>query len=617
VKRLIILSAMILWVPSIFAQTPEKISYQAIVRDANDNLVSSQSVGMQISFLQSSPTGTAVYVERHFPSTNINGLLTIEVGAGTIVSGSLSSIDWSNGPYFIKTETDLNGGANYTISGTSQLLSVPYALHSKTAETVSGGITETDPIFGASVANGITGTDTTYWNNKLDSYTETDPIFGASVASGITGTDTTYWNNKLDSYTETDPIFGASVASGITGTDTTYWNNKLDSYTETDPIFGASVASGITGTDTTYWNNKLDSYTETDPIFGASVASGITGKDTTYWNNKLDSTSLIWQNTSNNIYFNNGNVGIGTTSPLSKLHINDTLPSFNSSGMRLTIESGNQQDSYYRGIDTRINGTAGDVRAIQGVSDGNNSQYNFGVIGWGLNAKENRGATGISSSLNTNPSGFNYGVTGVASGSVFSNIAVGAYAESGDTTVGDNYGVSARSSAPSTGVNFGIYSTASNGGTNYAGYFNGNVTVTGTFSNPSDAKLKSNIQSLNNATSIIKRLTPVEYEYKHDIRGLNLPENHQYGFVAQELELVLPELVSIQKHNLSTTGSIGDETISTNENDATDVIEYKGINYISLIPIMVQSMKEQEERIAELEKMVLKMQDELNILKEK
>src|SRR5690554_6299022 len=287
-KKIITVCAVLLMTASVFAQAPEKMSYQAVVRDGSNALVSSTAVGMQISILQGSASGTAVYVETQTPTSNANGLVSLEIGAGTVVSGDFTTIDWANGPYFIKTETDPTGGTSYTITGTSQLLSVPYALHAKTAETVTGTITETDPIFGASVASGITGTDTTNWNNKLDSYTETDPIFGASVASGITGADTTNWNNKLDSYTETDPVFSISVASGITGTDTTYWNNKLDSYTETDPIFGASVASGITGTDTTNWNNKLDSYTETDPIFGASVASGITGTDTTNWNNKQD-----------------------------------------------------------------------------------------------------------------------------------------------------------------------------------------------------------------------------------------------------------------------------------------------------------------------------------------
>ncbi len=167
-KKIITLCAVLLMTASVFAQAPEKMSYQAVVRDGSNALVTSTAVGMQISILQGSASGTAVYVETQTPTSNINGLVSLEIGSGTVVSGDFTTIDWANGPYFIKTETDPTGGTSYTITSTSQLLSVPYALHAKTADTVTGTITETDPIFGASVASGITGADTTNWNNKQD-----------------------------------------------------------------------------------------------------------------------------------------------------------------------------------------------------------------------------------------------------------------------------------------------------------------------------------------------------------------------------------------------------------------------------------------------------------------
>lgn len=114
---------------SIFAQAPEKMSYQAVIRNATNNLITNTVVGMQISILQGTASGTAVYVETQTPTTNANGLVSIEIGGGTVVSGAFSTINWANGPYFIKTETDPTGGTNYTITGTSQLLSVPYALY--------------------------------------------------------------------------------------------------------------------------------------------------------------------------------------------------------------------------------------------------------------------------------------------------------------------------------------------------------------------------------------------------------------------------------------------------------------------------------------------------------
>jgi hypothetical protein len=117
----------------VVAQAPQLFSYQAVVRDAGNTLVAQATVGMQISILQGSPNGPAVYVETHAPTTNANGLASVAVGGGTVVSGSMVAIDWSAGPYFIKTETDPAGGTAYSIVGTTQLLSVPYALYASNA----------------------------------------------------------------------------------------------------------------------------------------------------------------------------------------------------------------------------------------------------------------------------------------------------------------------------------------------------------------------------------------------------------------------------------------------------------------------------------------------------
>jgi uncharacterized protein (TIGR02145 family) len=130
-RKVFTLIAGVFVTASLYAQAPEKMSYQAVIRDAANNLVTSSAVGMRISILQGSANGTPVYVETHTPTSNANGLVSLEVGAGVVVSGTFAFIDWGNGPYFIKTETAPTGGTNYTITGTSQLISVPYALHSK------------------------------------------------------------------------------------------------------------------------------------------------------------------------------------------------------------------------------------------------------------------------------------------------------------------------------------------------------------------------------------------------------------------------------------------------------------------------------------------------------
>lgn len=141
------------------AQSPQKMSYQAVIRDINKQLVTNQTIGMQISILHGSFTGPAVFIETQNPTTNTNGLVSIEIGAGTKQSGDFITIDWTQGTYFVKTETDPTGGTSYSITGISQLLSVPFALHSKTAEKITGTIAETDPVFTTSQAANITASD--------------------------------------------------------------------------------------------------------------------------------------------------------------------------------------------------------------------------------------------------------------------------------------------------------------------------------------------------------------------------------------------------------------------------------------------------------------------------
>ena len=138
-KKIYSILAGLLLTASVFAQAPQKMSYQAVIRNTSNALITSTPVGMQISVLQGSLTGTAVYVETQTPSTNANGLVSVEIGGGTVVSGNFSTINWANGPYFIKTETDPTGGTIYTITGTNELMSVPYALNAANANV--GGFT--------------------------------------------------------------------------------------------------------------------------------------------------------------------------------------------------------------------------------------------------------------------------------------------------------------------------------------------------------------------------------------------------------------------------------------------------------------------------------------------
>lgn len=123
------------------AQAPEKMSYQAVMRNGSGQLLINQSIAVKVSILQGSPAGTLVYSERLTGNTNPNGLISMEIGTGTVLSGTFSTIDWPTGSYYLKTETDPAGGTNYTIAGTSQLLSVPYAMYAKSAGGTGGSFT--------------------------------------------------------------------------------------------------------------------------------------------------------------------------------------------------------------------------------------------------------------------------------------------------------------------------------------------------------------------------------------------------------------------------------------------------------------------------------------------
>lgn len=111
------------------AQVPQKMSYQAVIRDASNNLLSLNNISMRISILKGVAESSAVYIETQNAKTNINGLVSLQIGAGNFVLGQFSKIDWSNGPYYVFTETDPDGGFDYRITGKSELLSVPFALY--------------------------------------------------------------------------------------------------------------------------------------------------------------------------------------------------------------------------------------------------------------------------------------------------------------------------------------------------------------------------------------------------------------------------------------------------------------------------------------------------------
>jgi len=313
IAKIIIVSTIFLSLSS-YAQAPQKMSYQAVLRNANNTLVSNTPVAMRVSVLQGSASGTAVYVERHTLTTNINGLATFEIGSGTIISGSFATINWASGQYFVKTETDPAGGTNYTISGTSQLLSVPYALYAKTVD-------------------GVSATNTTNWNSAFSWGNHAGlyrPITYVPNWSEIT-------NKPLLDGSETKVTAGTTVS--ITGAGTTASPYVINSTgTGMSSPQWATNGDNISNTNT---NNV--GIGVTDPEYKLDLGGRMRIRATPgsragiFLNNEANTASpaFVGMQSDDRVGFfgsgigwsfmvntTNGNVGIGTFNSAAKLEVN-------------------------------------------------------------------------------------------------------------------------------------------------------------------------------------------------------------------------------------------------------------------------------------------------------
>jgi len=285
-KKKFLLSLLFLFFVSlVFAQAPAKFTYQAVVRDATNHLVVNSPVGMRISILQGGVNGTVLYVETHNAVTNSNGLVTVVIGSGNLLQGSITAIDWSEGPMFLLTETDPNGGTNYTITSTQQLLSVPYALYAgEAANGFSGDYNDLSnlpqiPQIPANVS---------YFTNDAGYITMDSIPSIPTVPTNVSAftNDAGY----IAGYTETDPQFNA-------------WDKDYNDLTNKPVLFNGDYNSltnqpqiPTVPTNVSAFTNDagyLTGYTETDPQFNAwdKDYNDLTNKPTLFSGNYNDLTN--------------------------------------------------------------------------------------------------------------------------------------------------------------------------------------------------------------------------------------------------------------------------------------------------------------------------------------
>jgi len=340
---------------SVFAQAPQKMSYQAVIRNSSNALVTSTLVGMKISILQWSPTGTIVYSETQTPSTNANGLVSLQIGAGAIISGTFASINWATGPYFIKTETDPTGNNLYTIVSTTELTSVPYALFSSSGPAGAQGPQGIQGIAGPTGPAGLTGA--------------TGPAGGWALLGNAGTIDGTNFIGTTDNVALNFRVNNLKAGRIDILLNNTFWGFQAGN-SNTNGNFNTANGGGALYSNTSGAGNTATGV--------RALYSNITGG-----NNTATGLSALYSNTGGNntatgvsaLYFNTIG-GNNTANGLQALYKNTTGSNNTATGFFSMYENvtGNQNTAY--GLYSLLNNTSGSSNTANGMG-----ALNFNSLG--------------------------------------------------------------------------------------------------------------------------------------------------------------------------------------------------------------------------------------------
>ncbi|MFT7345734.1 MAG: hypothetical protein ACI9CP_000175, partial [Cryomorphaceae bacterium] len=286
-KLLLSLVALAAFALSSFGQSPEGFKYQAVVRDAMNVVLNNQAVGIQLTIQQGSIGGTAVYTETFAPTTNAYGLVNLEIGSGTSAD-DFTTIDWANGPYFMETAVDVTGGTSYSVMGTSQLMSVPYALYANTSGNGAGpagadGNDGSDGAVGATGPQGPQGNIGSSGDDGVDGIDGTNGIDGAVGATGPQGPQGNIGSSGDDGVDGIDGNNGSDGAVGATGPQGPQGNigssgdDGVDGIDGTNGIDGAVGATGPQGPQGNIGSSGDDGVDGIDGNNGSDGNDGVTG----------------------------------------------------------------------------------------------------------------------------------------------------------------------------------------------------------------------------------------------------------------------------------------------------------------------------------------------------
>ncbi len=581
------------------AQAPNKMSYQSVVRNSSGAVVANGNVGIRISLLQGSATGTTAYAETHSLTTDANGIASLEIGGGAPVTSTLASINWANGPYFIKTETDPAGGSSYTISGTSQLLSVPYALYSTNG-----------------LPTGTTIGNTLYWNGT--SWINSGNIFnnGANVGIGapIPAAKLDILGNiKIKDGTEGAGKVLTSDATGVASwvTSTSGWsltgnsgtvdgtnfigttdnkpinlivnNQKAGRIDPAGPVFlgyqaGSSnnVTFGFQNTGIGYKSLYSNTFGTVNTAIGfSSLQFNATGEG----NTSIGSEAL-YSNTSGN-----GNTAIGNQ----PLYSNTTGYSNTACG----------EQSLYSNTTGTFNTAIGSGSLNSNTTGGANTASGYFALHANTIGDQNT-AIGLSA-LSSNTTGSNNAALGV---SALRFNTIGSF----NTAVGEIAFLNGTNFSNSTAVGYNAQITASNmirlGDANVTS-INGAVA----FTVVSDARFKKGIQENVLGLPFIMKLRPVTYYIDMDrmAKFMKTPDSLrikkseeakekvlQTGFIAQEVEKAAKEL----SYDFSGIDKPDSE------------IDYYGLRYAEFTVPLVKAVQEQQKMIEDLQTEIKQLKEQ-------
>ncbi len=288
------------------AQANEGFTYQAVIRNSGGTLVTNAAVGVRISLLQNSASGSVLFSERHTATTNANGLVTFVISNGTLLSGSFSAIDWANSIVFLKTDTDPTGGTNYTITNTSQLKSVPFANFANEAGNTwkpSGNVVGSTEFIGST-----NNADVNFKRNN--------------TKAGLIGvTNTAFGTATLPNNTSvSNSAFGAfslgQNSGGFGNVGFGYESLRVNNGNYNSAIGHSSLALATGDQNTALGWRALDLLT----TGGGNIAIGrITNVPSPTANDQLSIGNVIYGSAMGNTA--NGKIGIGVPVPTEKLEV--------------------------------------------------------------------------------------------------------------------------------------------------------------------------------------------------------------------------------------------------------------------------------------------------------